>query len=46
MNYKVNIDFSDANWINNIKPETKILMGLIYRDYIVSPDEREKLIKD
>lgn len=46
MNYKVNIDFSDANWINNIKPETKILMGLIYRDYIVSPEEREKLIKD
>ena len=45
MNYKVNIDFSDENWIKKIKTETRILMGLIYRDYIVSPEEREKLIK-
>lgn len=42
--YIVNIDFNDRDWMNNIKIETKTILGLIYRDYIVSPQEREKLI--
>lgn len=46
VDYIVNIDFSDENWVNNIKIETKTILGLIYRDYIVSPQEREQLIND
>lgn len=46
VDYIANIDFSDENWGNNIKIETKTILGLIYRDYIVSPQEREKLIND
>lgn len=46
VDYTVNIDFSDENWINNIKTETKTILGLIYRDYIISQQEREKLIND
>ena len=30
----------------NIKPETKEIIALIYRDYICEPEEREKIIKE
>ena len=41
--YKVNIDYSREDWDNNISEETKEILALIYRDYIVSPKE---LIKE
>ena len=44
--YKVNIDYSREDWDNNISEETKEILALIYRDYIVSPEERKELIKE
>ena len=44
--YQVNIDFTNANWEDMVKPETLAILALIYRDYIVSPEEREKLLKE
>lgn len=34
------------DWDNNISEETKEILALIYRDYIVSPEERKELIKE
>lgn len=44
--YKVNIDYSKEDWDNNISEETKEILALIYRDYIVSQEERKELIKE
>ncbi len=44
--YQVNIDFTNTNWEDMVKPETQAILALIYRDYIVSPEEREKLLKE
>ena len=44
--YEVNIDYSREDWDNNISEETKEILALIYRDYIVSPEERKELIKE
>lgn len=43
-NYEVQIDFSNENWDDQIKKETQTILALIYRDYLVSPEEREKLL--
>ena len=45
-NYNVNIDFNDEKWDESVKQETQAILALIYRDYIVSPKEREKLIAE
>ncbi|MBR0350289.1 MAG: hypothetical protein IJH76_00420 [Clostridia bacterium] len=42
--YKVNIDYADKNWINNLPDETIEILSLIYRDYVVDKEERNKLI--
>lgn len=42
--YKVEIDFFDENWDNTILEETKAILALIYRDYIVSSEERNNLL--
>ena len=42
--YIVNIDFFDKNWENFVKKETRAILALIYRDYIVSSEERKKLL--
>ena len=42
--YEVNIDYTNEDWINQINEEAKIILALIYRDFLVSEDEREKLI--
>ena len=42
--YKPNIDFNTDNWQDYLLEDTIVLMGLIYRDYIVSKDERQKLL--
>lgn len=42
--YNVNIDFSNENWDETVLEETNVILALIYRDYIVSPEEREELL--
>ena len=44
--YNVNIDFSNKNWQETILEETKVVLALIYRDYIVSSEERAKLLAE
>ena len=44
--YNVNIDFSNKNWEETILEETKVVLALIYRDYIVSSEERAKLLAE
>ncbi len=44
--YNVQIDFTNATWEDTVKPETQAILALIYRDYIVSSEEREKLLKE
>lgn len=43
--YKVKIDFFNEKWDETILEDTKAILALIYRDYIVSKAEREELIK-
>lgn len=45
-NYKVNIDYNNENWDNVIREDTKEILALIYRDYLVTPEEREQLRKE
>lgn len=45
-NYIPNINFSDEHWENSIEDDTRTILALIYRDYIVSDDERDKLIQE
>ena len=44
--YIVNIDYSKDDWENDLRDDTKALIALIYRDYIVSPEKRKELIND
>lgn len=42
--YNVKINFADEKWDEKIKSDTKVILALIYRDYIVTKEEREDLI--
>lgn len=44
-NYKPNINFYDVDWKNHLQEDTQAILALIYRDYILSDDEREELLK-
>ncbi len=44
--FNVNIDFNNENWDDTIKQDTKAILALIYRDYLISKDERDKLLKE
>lgn len=44
--YIPNIDFYDENWEKSIQEDTKAILALLYRDYIVSKDEKIKLLKE
>lgn len=44
-NYIVNIDYLNKNWKNELDNKTKAILALIYRDYIVSKEEKERLIE-
>lgn len=44
--YKVNIDFNDEHWDDTIKKETKAILALIYRDYLVPKEEKIRLLKE
>ena len=45
-NYKAEIDFSNENWDEQVKKETQAILALIYRDFIVSKEKREKLLAE
>lgn len=45
-NYIVKIDFTNENWDDSIKQETQAILALIYRDYIVSQEERARLLTE
>ena len=40
--YIPNIDFYDENWEKSIQEDTKAILALLYRDYIVSKEEKLK----
>lgn len=44
--YVPNIDFYDENWEKFIYEDTQAILALLYRDYIVSEDEKMKLLKE
>ena len=44
--YIPNIDYSKENWENDIEEDAKTLLALIYRDYIMSEEEREIAIEE
>lgn len=44
INYNVSINYNDDNWEDYISKDAKEILALIYRDYLVTPEEREKLI--
>lgn len=44
--YIPNIDFYDENWENFIQEDTQAILALLYRDYIVSEDEKMKILKE
>ena len=44
--YIPNIDYSKENWENSIEEDAKVLIALIYRDYIMSEEEKEKVIEE
>ena len=44
-NYIPNIDFYSQNWEDSLQEDAKAILALIYRDYIVSKDERNKLME-
>ncbi len=41
--YIPDIDYSEENWENSIEEDAKVLIALIYRDYIMSEEEKEKV---
>lgn len=45
-NYHPKINFNDENWKNQINSDTKAILALIYRDYIVDAEKRDKLIQE
>ena len=45
-NYNPKINFDDENWKNKINNDTKAILALIYRDYIVDAEKRNKLIQE
>ena len=45
-NYNPEINFNDENWKNQINSDTKAILALIYRDYIVDAEKRDKFIQE
>ena len=43
-NYKINIDFSKKLNNQNLLPQTKEMMAILYRDYLCSKEERKLII--
>ncbi len=45
-NYIPSINFSDEHWEDSVEDDTRAMLALIYRDYIISEDERKTLINE
>ena len=43
--YIPNIDFTKENWEDELEDDAKAMLALIYRDYMVSKEEHEALLK-
>lgn len=43
--YRVNIDY-EKTLDEQIQHETKVILGIIYRDYLCTPEKRQELIKN
>lgn len=43
--YRVNIDY-EKSLDEQIQHETKVILGIIYRDYLCTPEKRQELIKN
>ncbi len=44
--YNPTIDFYNNNWDDTIEEDTKAILAIIYRDYIVLENERIELLKE
>lgn len=44
--YNIKINIQDSNWKNNISEDAKAILSLIYRDYLISSEERKKLLHE
>ncbi len=44
--YIPNISFNNEAWEDTIMEETQQILAVIYRDYLVTKEEREKLLKE
>lgn len=44
--YDPNIDFANPHWEDTIMEETQQILAVIYRDYLVTKEEREELLKE
>lgn len=44
--YTPEIDFNDLHWEDTILEETQQILAVIYRDYMVSKEEREQLLRE
>lgn len=45
LNYVVNIDYTENINKQKLLKETRVILSLIYRDYLVTPEERKKLLE-
>ncbi len=44
--YILNINFNNEAWEDTIMEETQQILAVIYRDYLVTKEEREELLKE
>lgn len=44
--YNPSINFNNETWEEDIMEETQQILAIIYRDYLVSKEEREELLKE
>lgn len=45
-NYKPSINFEDPNWDEKLMQEARIVIGLIYRDFVADPEEKAAFIAE
>ncbi len=46
LDYRVNIDFSLDNWEDELESDARSMLALIYRDYLVTKEEQQRLIAE
>lgn len=44
--YIPNIDYTKENWENDIEEDARALLALIYRDYIMSEEEKKEALEE